>query len=140
MSPVLALFLVGCSRGPATETAGQALQHGKALLRSREYARAVEEFRIAALSPPIAKEARYFLGCALQQMGDLPRAQAELLVVANQDEHYGDARIRLAKIMVRAPSLPDAISGGQWAEHEVGETKDNASADAYYVLGVREVR
>jgi predicted Zn-dependent protease len=114
--------------------------HGKALLKSMNYAQALTEYAIAARSPRTAKEAHYFRGYALQQMGDLPRAQSELLVVAKEDEHYGDARIRVAKIMVRSPNLQEAIWGGQWVEHEVGETQDHASADAYYVLGVREVR
>jgi tetratricopeptide (TPR) repeat protein len=134
------LFLLGCSRGPKQETPDQALAHGKALLQTMNYAPAIPEFRLAAGSKALAKEAHYFLGVTFEQMGDLPKAQAELSEVASQDDHFWDVRIRLAKIMVRAPDPQEAEWGGEWAEREVGQTGDHASADAYYVLGVREFR
>jgi tetratricopeptide (TPR) repeat protein len=138
--PALPFCLLACSLKQKPETAEEALAHGKALVGSMDYAQALKELNIATQSARTAREAHYLLGCALQQMGDSSRAQTELGVVANEDEHYKDARIRLAKIMVRSQSMQDAIWGGQWIEHEVAETKDNASADGYYVLGVREVR
>ena len=135
--------LVNCGWGPKAESAEQALTHGREFVKTGDYVKAIDKLRIATQTHPtaeVAKEAHYWLGYAFEQQHDLPSAQAEYSVVALEDDHFYDVRLRLAKIMVRALNPLEAMWGGQWIEREVAETHDHASADAYYVLGVRAVR
>ena len=113
---LLLCALVSCGSGPKAESAAQALAHGKALLTAGDYVKAIAELRIATQThstAEAAKEAHYWLGYAFEQSGDLPNAQSEYVAVALEDDHYGDVRMRLAKIQVRGLNPLDALWGGQ---------------------------
>jgi predicted Zn-dependent protease len=77
--------------------------------RQRQYARALAPLRKAIELQPDVMIARYELGVALYETGDLKSAAEELGIVASKMPKWADVRYSLGSVYARIDRVPDAI-------------------------------
>ena len=139
----LALATSGCSRSTEARKT-QAMDRGKHLLTTKDYPRAVLEFKTAAQADPKDAEAHYNLALAYIGTRDLASAVAslrkatelnpghtnsqiklaEILSTAKQPDFLKDAVKRMEAVLAATPNNPDALRTLAYAEYGLGETGD----------------
>jgi tetratricopeptide (TPR) repeat protein len=94
----LLLILAGCSRTPE-QTRDLHLERGKKLLESKEYARAMLEFRSAIKAKPNEAESYYQLGLSARGSGDILTAAQAFRKAVELDPKHTRAQLILAGLM-----------------------------------------
>jgi Tfp pilus assembly protein PilF len=141
-----ALTSAGCARSPETRKQ-QALERGKQRLASKDFARAVLEFKNAAQAAPRDADVHYQLGLAYIGTQDIPSAVASFRTATEINPGHSDAQIKLAEIfsgsrntdllkdaarrmetvLSTSPKNPDALQTLAYAEFGLGELQDGES-------------
>src|SRR5215471_6207230 len=95
---LLLLILPGCQTSPHWKEQSY-LRRGEAMVRAKDYARAVLEFRNASAAIPADAEPQYRMGLAYQELGDTVAAiHAFQRAVVLNPQHAG-AQLKLAGYM-----------------------------------------
>lgn len=95
---LLLLMGAGCSRSPKA-TRDMHVERGKQLMASKDYGRAVLEFRTAAKATPDDPEVYYQLGMASRGAGDLVMAAQAFRKTLSLDEKHTGAQLMIAGLM-----------------------------------------
>jgi tetratricopeptide (TPR) repeat protein len=96
---LLALLLAGgCARSPEAKR-DRFLASGKKLMASKDYARAILEFKNAVAAVPRDAEGYYQLGSAYAASGNLPLAVSSLRKATELNPRHAEAQLKLAQFM-----------------------------------------
>jgi len=106
-----AALFTGCARSPQAKR-DKYLKAGKRLLEKRDYHRAVLEFQNAVQAMPRDAEARYELGLALAESGDVQRGFDNLRRAVELDPKNQQAQVKVAELMAAARNL-EIVKQGQ---------------------------
>ena len=99
----------GCRTSPQAKEA-KYLQRGNALVASKDYARALLEFRNASSAMPKDAEPHYRMGMAYLETGDAPSAIRAFQRATALDPNHAAAQLKMAELMMttRDPKLIEA--------------------------------
>ena len=142
---LVATTLIGtsCSQTPQQKR-DHHLETGKRMLKKKDFARALLEFKNAAQAMPRDAESYYEIGVALQSLGDMrsaagafkratqldPKntsaqlAYAELLSLSRDPSALGDAEIMLKAVLSATPNDPRAMDDLAVTEFKLGRTDE----------------
>lgn len=104
--------------------------HGQALFRAGDVARAIESYERALVLQPSYPETHYNRGVALARLGHLPEAISAYEAALRIDPHYPEAHNNLANALVLAGRLPEAI-----VHYEAAIARRSDFAEAHNNLG-----
>jgi Tfp pilus assembly protein PilF len=134
---VAGFFMAGCSRSPQAREA-QFLKHGKELRASKDFSRAMLEFRNAAQAMPKDAEPHYQIGLTFLTMRDNRYAMVAFRKAAALDPQHPGARLKMAEI--EATSRNPVLLGAAMSQLQsiVASSPDNL--EAVNALAVTEWR
>ena len=140
---IIPVCLSSCGRSPQARE-GAFLRKGEALLASKQYSRAILEFRNAIQVVPNDAEPYYQLGIAWMQTGDsfdafrafyratelnpkhlqAQKKVAELLSLAGKNDLLQNAETRLRQVLVASPDDEEATDALALTESQLGKSED----------------
>lgn len=124
-----ALLFTGCARSPQAQR-DKHLTAGKQLLEKKDYRRAILEFQNAVQSMPADAEARYELGLALAESGDVQRGYNNLKRALELDPKHQQAQLRVAQLMASARDRELVKQGQEELKKLAGSTRTPDVLDA----------
>jgi tetratricopeptide (TPR) repeat protein len=140
---IVTVFLQSCVRSPKAREAAY-LKKGEALVASKQYSRAILEFRNAMQVMPKDAEPYYQLGIAYMGAGDVFNAfrafygatelnpkhlqaqkkLAELLSLTEKNDFLQDAATRLRQVLAASPDDEEATDALALTEFRMGNSED----------------
>ncbi|MBI1791140.1 MAG: tetratricopeptide repeat protein [Acidobacteria bacterium] len=133
----LAALLAGCSRSPQVKAA-QYIETGKKHVQSKDYARALVDFKNAVKAAPKNAEAYYQLALVYLQIGDPQSAFNNLKQASDVDSTHVAARLKMAELMAASRSTELVKQAGEKAQEILTLSPDNP--DALHLLAITELR
>jgi tetratricopeptide (TPR) repeat protein len=139
----LILFTNGCAKDSKPNT-GEFLQRGNEFMKTKDYARAILQFKNEAQLVPTSAEPHYQLALAYLALENLRDAVAQLREATKLDPQHVQAQLKLAEIfsssrnketladaekrikdvLAVAPDTPDALSTLAFTELGLGKVED----------------
>jgi tetratricopeptide (TPR) repeat protein len=127
----------GCARTPQQREA-RFLARGKQELLSKDYSKAVLDFRNAVAIAPNDAEAYYQLGWSLLQQGRLRDAAAAMRKAIELNPRHTGAQVKLAELLVLAGDEDSAKQSKERMKDILSDSPDNP--DALTALALAELR
>jgi tetratricopeptide (TPR) repeat protein len=138
-----AVALTACGRSPAKRET-KFLQKGQRFFAQKDYARALLEFKNAALAMPADAEPYYQIGVVAATVGRIPEAAAafrkaselnpkhtaaqlrlaELMALSRNKDIVEQAESRLRQVLTLSPDDPEATDTLALAESRLGQAED----------------
>src|SRR5580692_6913912 len=114
------VFVTSCARSPQAKR-DKYLTTGKQFLAKKDYRRAILEFQNAVQAMPADAEARYELGLALEESGDVQRGFNNFKRAVELDPKHQQAQLKLAELRA-ATRDPAAVKQGQEELKKLADT------------------
>ncbi len=133
----IALVSSACIRSPEAKSA-KFMAEGKKLLAKKDPARAILQFRNAAVATPRDPEAYYQLGLASLAAGDIRQGVAALRKTLELDPKHAAAQLRLAALMTYVDD-PAILKDAQQRLQGVLEDSPQ-NADALHALALADLK
>ena len=130
-------FFAGCSRNPRKREA-IFLETGQKHLKTRDFDRAIIDFRNASQAMPKDAEPHYQLGMAYLASGNAQAGIRELMGAVKLNPAHMAAQLKLAELMAGSGNL-EVVKQGQEKAQEVLAASPN-DADALRTLALTELR
>jgi len=141
-SILVMLVFAGC-RQSVEARQKHAIQRGKQLLSSKDFARAILEFKNATQLDPKNSEVQYLLGLSYLAANDVASALGPLRRATELNPNYTEAQIKLSEILATVPDpsvLKDAAGRMQTVLATAPKNPDALRTLAYAEFGLGQLQ